>query len=276
MAEERQEVYERIPWETLEKRGPERQWLLIVVAGAVVAGALAYSFMQNRPPSPAAPPVSAAAPTTGPGAETAPVVAAPAAPVTTAPPPMLTAEADLYAVDPQHLASRAAAHAEWFAVEYFSADGSEESRRSLQAMMPAGVPLPEAGEGVQVFVDWVGALTVTESGSLSYSVEVVVRSLAAKGDEEFVRQPARVAAVDVVFGEDGQPRVLRPPTVAAPVAHAGPEVTLAPLPETVQADIEESHGPVVGGEQLADGGWMVVAMVTGADGVSRPTTVTVP
>jgi len=275
MAEERQEVYERIPWETLEKRGPERQWLLIVVAGAVVAGALAYSFMQSRPASPAAPAASAA-PTTSPGVATAPVAATPAAPTTTAPSPMLTAEADLYAVDPEHLANRAAAHAEWFAVEYFSADGSEESRRTLQAMMPAGVPLPEAGEGVQVFVDWVGAQEVAESGPLSYSVEVVVRSLAARGDEEFVRQPARVAEVEVVFGDDGEPRVLRPPTVAAPAAHTGSAMTLSPLPETVQAEVEESHGPVVGGEQLADGGWRVVAMVTGADGVSRPTTVTVP
>ena len=49
MTEERNEVYERIPWETLEKKGGDRQWLLMAFAVAVVVGALAFSFMQSQP-----------------------------------------------------------------------------------------------------------------------------------------------------------------------------------------------------------------------------------
>ena len=49
------EVYERIPWETLDKQSGDRQWLVIAVAGAVAVGALAYSFVKSQPaPSPPA------------------------------------------------------------------------------------------------------------------------------------------------------------------------------------------------------------------------------
>ena len=35
MEPERNEVYERIPWETLEEKKPDRQWLMLAVAGAI-------------------------------------------------------------------------------------------------------------------------------------------------------------------------------------------------------------------------------------------------
>lgn len=270
MGEERQEVYERIPWETLERKGGDRQWLLIAVAGAVTVGALAYSFMQNQPapaPEALAQPVVTAAP---------PVAVVPPATVTTITTPLLLAEADLYAVDPVDLGRRAAAHAEWFAIEYFAFDGSEQSRSSLQALLPAGLPLPEAPTGAQVFVDWVGTQSVTESGPLQFSVEVVIRSLLSEGDGAFTRQPPRLATVEVSIGEDGRPVVLRPPSVSAAAPAVPVSLTLTPLPIDLQAQVEASHGPVVGGELLADGRWRVVAMVSGLDGVSRPETVVLP
>lgn len=270
MAEERQEVYERIPWETLEKKSGDRQWLLIAVAGAVTAGALAYSFMQNQPgpvPEPLVQPVVTMAP---------PVGTVPPAPATTATTPLLVAEADLYAVDHAELAQRAAAHAEWFAVEYFSFDGSDQSLSSLQMLLPAGVPPPEAPAGTQVFVDWVVTQSVTESAALQFTVDVVVRSLLAQGDGAFVRQSPRLATIEVSIGDDGRPVVSRPPSVATVSPTVPTTMTLSPLPADLQSQIETTLGAVVGGEQLADGTWKVVAMVPGSDGVTRPETLLFP
>jgi len=189
MEEERHEVYERIPWETLEKKGADRQWLAYAVAGAVVVGALAYTFMQNRPiPASDTFPVAVEQPVP-------PLAMIPTAPVTTAAAPRVLAEADLFAVDPERLIDRAAAHAEWFAIEYFGIDGSAESAETLAGLMPEGIPLPEAPEGVQVFVDWVGAISVLEVESLIYDIEVVVRSLQSGSDGVFIRQPTRIATM---------------------------------------------------------------------------------
>ncbi|TDI36307.1 MAG: hypothetical protein E2O99_03760, partial [Acidobacteria bacterium] len=117
MDEERQEVYERIPWETLEKQGGDRQWLVVAVAGAVAVGALAYSFTKSQP-APASVPNPVAA------AVTDPPVTMAIAPVTTLQTPLVMAEADLYAIDPERIIDQAKALAEWFAVEYFAVDGS--------------------------------------------------------------------------------------------------------------------------------------------------------
>lgn len=271
MEPERDEVYERIPWETLDRPAGDRQWLLMAVAGAVAVGALAFSFMRGQPV--AAPPLDTA-PAAG-SATSQPVIPqTTAAPV--AAPPMVMTEEDLFAVDLEHLAEVAASHAEWFAVEYLSVDGSEESREVLAALMPVGVPLPESPEGTQVFVDWVGARTVEETGSLTFLVEVVVRSLVAGADGAFIRQPVSLLEIEVAVGEDGIPRVVMPPRALGSPQPTQAEVPLAPVPEDIKAMVEASHGRVVGGKALADGSWLVVAMATGPDGVTRPVTVASP
>lgn len=121
MESEREEVYERIPWETLEKKGGDRQWMVYAIAGAVTLGALAYSFIRNQPLPPARADQSVV---TTIAASTATTAGRPATPSSVAS-PVVVAEADLYAVDPERLVDRAAAHAEWVAVEYVSYDGSE-------------------------------------------------------------------------------------------------------------------------------------------------------
>lgn len=270
MDQERHEVYERIPWETLDKQGGDRQWVVIAVAGAVVAGALAYTFVKSQPatpaPVPTAPVVVADAPP--------PVLAATVTTVATA--PVLLTEADLYAVDPQSLLDQARAHAEWFAVEYFSVDGSEESKRTLATLMPAGLPLPDAPEGTQVFVDWVGTRSVTETGPLSYDVSVLVRSLVSIGDGAFVRQAPRLATIGVTVGETGQVHITGPPMVELPVADPTPAMGLAQLPPDVRAQLESAYGMVLGGAPTADGRWAAVVVVEGIDGVRRPVTVLAP
>lgn len=272
MDEERNEVYERIPWETLERQSGDRQWWIVAVAAAVALGALAYSFMKSQsPPAPQTTPVAESAP-----APTVTALTSPSAPTTTVQSPVVMAEADLYAVDPERLLDQAAAQAEWFAIEYFSVDGSEESRTTLQMLLPAGVPLPEPQEGVQVFVDWVGARSIAELSPLEYRVDVVVRSLKSVGEAGFVRQPTQSISVDVGFGDDGTPRVIRPPSPAVVLSITPARTDLVTVPAEVQAQIETSYGSVVGGTQQADGKWSVVAMVEGSDGVRRPITVQVP
>ena len=36
MEQERNEVYERIPWETLDQKKGDRQWIMFAVAGAIM------------------------------------------------------------------------------------------------------------------------------------------------------------------------------------------------------------------------------------------------
>lgn len=270
MEEERQEVYERIPWETLEKQGADRQWLAYAVAGAVVVGALAYTFIQNQsvPPLDAAPVI--VEPTT------APVAAVPMAPATNLATPQIVAEADLYAVNPERLIEQAAAHAEWFAVEYFGVDGSVESTQALTSLMPEGVPLPQAPEGVQVFVDWVAATSVIEVDALEYDVDVAVRSLRSNSEGAFIRQPTRIATVRVSVGDDGFPRIVAPPLVAIAESLTPARLELVPVPDDMRVELEASHGPVVGGQMMTDGTWRVVVVTTDVDGVARPSTIITP
>lgn len=268
MEPDRNEIYERIPWETLEKKGNDRQWLLYAVAGAVVLGALAYSFMRNQP-VPVPPPAIAAA-TSVPATTTTAVPAAPQ-PATVAS-PLVVAEADLYAVDPERLLEQAATHAEWFAVEFLSFDGSDQSSETLTALLPADVPLPTAPEGTQVFVDWARAAAVTQTGPASFDVEVLVRSLVATDEEGFRRQPARSLSVSVVMDEEG-PRVAGLPTLGVVDPVNGPALGLTELPADVAATVDPTLGEPVGGVAGADGSYQIVVMAESSDGVRRPVVV---
>lgn len=268
MEPERHEVYERIPWETLEKRGSDRQWLYVGLAGVVALGALAYSFVENQPAESA--PEARAAPATV--AVTTPP--APSAPSTVASPLVVT-EADLYAVDPERLVDAAVAHAEWFAVEYISVDGSDEAARALGALLPEGVPLPEAPPGTQVFVDWVGAQRITEVGQLVFEVDVLVRSLVSTPESGFVRQPIRMLRVEVHLGENGEPLVTGPPLVIDAPLPSSEGRALLEVPQDIVAQLGGADR-VVGGTQGVGGEWRVVVMEQGPDGVIRPVTVNVP
>lgn len=269
MENERDEVYERIPWETLEKRGVDRQWLYIGLAAAVALGALAYSFMKNQPAE--TPPMPQAVPTTTTGFVATPPPTVPS----TVSSPVVVAEADLYAADPERLVDAAVARAEWFAVEYFSVDGSELSQDIIAALLPSGIPSPEAPSNTQVFVDWAGAQRISEVAPFTYEVDVVVRSLVSKGEGAFVRQPPRMIRVELTVGEDGTPHVAGAPVRLETPSTSPAPVTLQNVPAELRAQLGDP-GTIVGGQLQADGGWRVVAMVEDIDGVIRPTTLPVP
>jgi len=267
MEPERQETYERIPWETLEKKSGDRQWIVYAVAGAVVLGALAYSFMRNQPLPPPVAEQPVAAPSTVGQTTTASIASSTPSTVAS---PVVVAEADLYAVDPERLVDQVIAHAEWVAVEYMAVDGSEQSREVLTSLLPIETPLPEAPEGVQVFVDWVRARSVTQTGPASYDVDVLVRSLASGDDGGFVRQPPWLVSMSLEVAGDGMPRVTSVPTLEQAATGTPGELGLSQPPENVVGDVE---GEVVGGVQRADGGWDLVVRLAGPDGVVRPVTI---
>jgi hypothetical protein len=267
MEPERHEVYERIPWETLEKKGRDRQWLLYAVAGAVVLGALVYSFMRNQPAP--VPTLTAEELATTVPATTATTVSTPAVPSTVAT-PMVVAEADLYAVEPERIIEQAAAHAEWFAVEFMSYDGSEQSAQTLSGLLPGGVPLPDAPEGTQVFVDWARAGTITQTTPTTFEVDVMVRTLVSTGEGGFQRQPARGLSVTVEIDGEGGTRVSRIPTLRPVEPVAVPDAGITDLPADVVASLDPALGEPIGGIVAPDGSWEVVVMEGSADGVRRP------
>lgn len=266
MDTEREEVYERIPWETLEPKSADRQWMVYAIAGAVTLGALAYSFTRNQPVTPVPTSAPVAATPTAPAASPSTAVAAEVES------PVVVAEADLFAVDPERVIDRVASHAEWFAVEYMAYDGTEQSRETLQGLLPEGIPVPRADEGTEVFVDWARTTQVTQVGELAYQAEVMVRSLASGGDGAFARQAPRVLTVDIELTDEGAPRVSGAPVLREAAASERARLSLQDVPEDVTAGVDASRGEVVGGSVTDDGSWDVVVMAPGPDGVTRPVT----
>ena len=269
---ERSEVYERIPWEHLERRAGDRQWFYVGVAGAVVLGVLAYSFVKNQPVQPQQVAVPTAT-TQASNQQSFPNVQT--TPDPSVPSPVVVAEADLYAVDPRRLSEAASTHAQWFAVEYFSVDGSDYSAATLRSLLPEGIPLPDHPGAKQVFVDWVGTSQVVQSGEGEYVIDVLVRSLVSTDESGFTRQPVRMIRVHVRFGPDGRPRVASAPQVIdVPLTDAGP-VDLSEVPAEVAALVGDEH-ELIGGTLADDGRWRLVVMTVDVDGVRRPQLLEVP
>ncbi|CAN5777154.1 hypothetical protein BH23ACT4_BH23ACT4_05390 [soil metagenome] len=271
MDEKNQEVYERIPWESLEKQGGDRQWLILGIAGAVVAGSLGYSFMSNRA-APMAPPPTEAAALAAPTTTLAPVAPAPV-PVPSQPAPSLVTEADLYAVDPEHLSAQAAAHARWVVREYLANDGSSE-QGVLRSLLPADIPLPSTPEGVLVVVEWVDSVGVEEIDVGTYRIEVLARYMVSAAGSDYQRVAPELFTLEIAV-TDGTPRLLGAPGVEAVDSPATAGLGLGAVPDAVAAGVEAIRpgSEIVGGYVDPGGTWNVVVMATGPGGVVRPETV---
>ncbi|REK21261.1 MAG: hypothetical protein DWQ40_04310 [Actinobacteria bacterium] len=275
MDDQREEVYERIPWETLEEKGRDRQWLVLGVAGAVVAGALAYSFVTSRPVGPQ--PLAAVA-TTVDSSLLSPAPAPPIVPSTVSPAPTNVSEADLYAVEPERLVEAAVAHARWFVREFLAVDGSSDGQGVLRALLPADVPLPVVPEGVLVFVEWVDSIGVEEIDLATFRVSIVARYMVSADGGEYQRMDPELFVVDIGMA-DGTPRALSAPEILPLQLGAANAMPLGEVPQGVADSIEVSHAgsQIVGGRQLTDGSWSVVVLVSGPAGITRPvSTVVVP
>lgn len=274
MEEKREEIYERIPWETLQNPRSDRQNLIIGLAVAVVAGALVYSFVANRS---ASSPAAVVAPTT----VTAPLVASPPAPAASAPvaPPSSVpesiAEADLYAIAPTDLANAAVAHAEWFVFEYLTVDGSGESS-ILRQLLPEAIPLPVAPQGSLVFVEWVGALEVQEVQAAVFSVEVLARYMVAEDGQDYRRVEPEVVTVTVAITESG-PQVSSAPSFQTLAITPAPASGLGDVPAHIADLVIGSHpdATIIGGVEGDGGAWEVVVVEPGPRGWLRPVSLVV-
>jgi len=269
MDEKNQEVYERIPWESLEKQGGDRQWLILGIAGAVVAGSLGYSFMSNRPAPLPPPPTEAAVAASAPTTTFAPVTPAPA-PAPAQPAPSVVTEADLYAVDPDRLSAEAAAHARWVVREFLANDGSS-GHEVLRSLLPADIPLPYTPEGVLVFVEWVDSVGIEEVDVGTYRVSVLARYMVSADGGDYQRVDPELFTLDIGM-TDGTPRLLGAPAVKAVESPATAGLGLGVVPDAVAAGVEvlRPGSEIVGGYVDQGGTWNVVVLTTGAGGVIRP------
>lgn len=161
------EVFERIPWEALEKQ-PDRRWMAYATAMAIVLGAVGITIgrgmatPQPEPPPEAMPPVVTTAPARPVDAPAAP----PEDPGAIGESPAWS-QADLMALPEASLETTAAVVAEWFVVDHFT---REEDGRS--------------------FVDWAGVAELTWTGTTTIDATVIIRRLAALEDDPYQRLPA--------------------------------------------------------------------------------------
>jgi hypothetical protein len=110
-------------------------------------------------------------------------------------------EADLRAISPDDAARAVTAHAEWFMSEWLTIDGS--SSDTAPALLPEGVDVPVIDASARSFVESAVGLSAEEVGFGQWEVAVLVRSLSAFGDGDYLRIPARVFLVTVGIGDDG-------------------------------------------------------------------------
>src|SRR5690606_15799183 len=160
------EVFERIPWESLQTK-PDRRWIVYLTSGVLVLGAIGVSVGRQMagPTPPAMSTPSAPAATT---MAVPPPVTEP--PPTTSTTPPLWSEADLMALPAATLEIPALARAEWFVSDYFTRDGEEE----------------------RSFVEWVRAESIEWVAESTAEVSVLVRRLAASGDDPYTRLPTEL------------------------------------------------------------------------------------
>jgi hypothetical protein len=180
------EVFERIPWESLENGGGDRRWVAYLVAGALVLGAVGVSLGRQAVPTPA-PVIPSAEPTLpalGISDATAATSPAPAPASTSAP---VTeeggwAEADLMALAEAPVEVTGASVAEWFVTDHFTREGDDGGRS---------------------FVEWAGVVAFSWLDVDRATATVAMVRLATEGTGEYRRLPPEAWEVVLALDEDG-------------------------------------------------------------------------
>lgn len=202
------EVFERIPWESLEQP-PDRRWMAYLLAAAIILGAVGVSFgrQMGRETQPGPTTSNATVGATRRDHTPAPTVEA------TAVPELLTtwSEADLMALPADSLDAAAAATAEWYVVDFFTRDE------------PAGD---------RSFVEWVRASQVEWRSPSTAEVTVLIRRLAAVGDEPYQRLEAEAWRITTELADGGWA------VVPGPVRQETPELVVLPDPGAAQSEAE--------------------------------------
>ncbi|MDX1691074.1 MAG: hypothetical protein R3290_08645 [Acidimicrobiia bacterium] len=243
------ETVEHVPWAELAGGGSDERRATLVLA-AVGLGALIVGLFVGRAVLAPAPTPIAAVPvdttSAGPGATTG----GGPEPTTTTTEAPLYREADLFASGPDTDEQAAAARAEWFVFDYFTADLEPGGGADVRAALPSGSDVPvRSGEaaGSVAYVEWAKALSVERVGSDTYRVEVAFRAVGAPPDRGFLRLPVRVVAVTVAVTPGGGTTVVDLPAPAS----------LPPGPEPAPWPTQEAEAPaeVVAGAIAAAAAW---------------------
>lgn len=263
------EEIESIPWSELGREAVAgRRRVLYATAGAFAAVALGMILARA---------VWSAGPTT----QTDPVVSSSVTssmpPETTV--PVLYEEADLVAGTAGDGRQAAITRAEWFVLDYFTADLEPNGTADVRSALPVGADLPQMPQDATVglsYVEWAKAFRVEAVGSNRYRVSVVFRLLGAPPDEGFRRLAARAVSVLVEVNDAGGSVVVDLPA-PAPVP-PGPEPGGWPAYEEDQPPAGVIDGAValvagfgsehrVLGASRIEAGWRVV--VTAVDEVGN-------
>ena len=269
------DVLESVPWEALGRPDPpDRRTWYVLGAAAVVVVAISASAARTLWPSPPlqAPVAGASVTQVSPTTVTTLV-----APPTTSPTPLIS-EADLRAVDAEHLERWAASHAEWFLAEWFTLDGSD--RTGVADLLPEGLSAGPVDPGARSFVESVSTRSVTPTGNDRFEVVALVRLLSASDGEAYIRQPATAYSVAVGIVE-GLPAILDlPMPVELDFARAAvpPGVEADPPPEVTEGALESVAGFGTPDRSsltatTTGGSWRVTLMIEDAAGVSWPVAV---
>lgn len=259
------EEYEFIPWSELTARERSaRPWTIYLMAAAITVGALGLAGARLlRRPAPVAPPTTVAE-----------VVAA------TSPAPTLYAEADLMASLPGDDARAAATRAEWFVIDYFTADGGPGGAGEVRSVLPpeAVPPIPHEDSSAGLsYVEWARALSVEPAGPMLYRVVVVFRTLGALPENPFRRLPVRTVEVVVRVDPEGGTGVLDLPTpvtlaglVAAFPPDEGEEPPAAVLEQALASAAAWGEDPGVLDARRIGEGWRIVVEVLDPAGIRWP------
>lgn len=191
------EVFERIPWESLEKAAGDRRWIAYLVAGALVLGAVGVSLGRQSAPAAAPPMPSALSTLPGLGAaeatSTTGTVLPPSSTSVPEPEGDGWAEADLMALADVPVEVTGAAVAEWFVTDHFTRDGADGGRS---------------------FVEWAGVVAFSWLDMDRATATVAVVRLAAEEDGDYRRLDPEAWEVVLALDEEGWAVVDGPATAA--------------------------------------------------------------
>jgi len=194
------EEFEQIPWANLVARQTDGIDKRIYVAVGIV-GVLVIAVLGMRLLSGSSQPVVPQAVT----ADPPPVTMAESIPPTS----MVIAEADLRAEESVKI--QAVDHllevtAEWFVTDWFTRDGSDETVRSIKAVVSPNLALaaiPHESEDEPVtFVEWARAIETEVMPNGETAVTVAYRAI-RETVEGFVRDPVVTVVLSVVRTGDG-------------------------------------------------------------------------
>ncbi len=189
------EEFEEIPWASLVAKQADgidkRIYLAVGIVGVLVVALLGMRLLSGSP-QPVTPPAVIA--------EDPPVMIVESTPPTS----MVIAEADLRAEEPPTAQANdrlVEVTAEWFVIDWYTRDGSDETVRSIKASISPGlafeaIPHETADEPV-TFVEWAKTIETEVMPSGETKVTVAYRAIRETA-EGFVRDPVVTVILSVV------------------------------------------------------------------------------